>query len=429
MRATLIKPIRNGKRAKNYVMRVYRQPGERPLYVPLHVSLRETAEKRKREYLLNQEKEEAGLLPSKSIRDASKLELSIHLDEYIQHMQQRGLSSAHIKGEENRLRRIIKECGWKSPSDIKRASLEIWLCTLNGCVAKTRNGYLDSARVFASWMVKRERLAANPLAGVEKAKVKGNEAKNRRAYSHEEIARLLEVSGSRSIVYRTAVYTGLRRGELEKLEWRDLDLEPDKLSIRVRASSAKNGKETVLPLHPDLAEKLREFKPSKSRAMDKVFKGLIGRKIEPLQRDLKKAGIPYVNEKGETADFHSFRHTFITWMALQGVPIGHAMHLARHSESRLTEKVYTDAGKLPLSKVVSLLPSVDADDSPYYSPKSGKVCPAASSAVHLNKSRKKPQSADNERVVSENPSLSAPVMEGEMVRGTGFEPVTPTMSR
>ena len=429
MRATLFKPKRRGKESRHYVLRVHPRPGLKPLQIPLHVSLKENAEKRKREILLEMEKEQAGLLPPKPLREAAQQPLRQHLEQYAESMEQRGRAPAHIRGEKNRLDRIFSGCQWKTPADIKRDAFERWLCSLKHCTAKTRNDYLSTARTFANWLVKMERLAFNPLAGVEKAKVKGNESKTRRAYTREEVERLLAVSGPRAIVYRMAIGTGLRRGELMKLEWRDLDLHAEKPSVRVRATTTKNGKQAKLPLNPELAEYLRAFRPADAKPMDRVFKGLINRKIEPFHRDLKAAGIAYVDANGETADFHSFRHTFITWLVAGKASSREVMALARLSEERLLNWVYTDARHLQLEETIQMLPSLAGNDSPYYSPKSGPRRPALSKAVQKNSQKKKSQVADSESVVPDFPGLSSPVVAEEMVRGAGFEPATPTMSR
>lgn len=100
MRATLFKAKRNGKESKQYVLRVYRRPGERPVQIPLHVSLKENAEKRKREILLGMEKEEAGLTLPKHQWEAAKLNLIDHVKDYVAHMEQKGLRPMHIQGEE-----------------------------------------------------------------------------------------------------------------------------------------------------------------------------------------------------------------------------------------------------------------------------------------------------------------------------------------
>lgn len=60
----------------------------------------------------------------------------------------------------------------------------------------------------------------------------------------------------------------------------------------------------------------------------------------------------------ETADFHAFSHTFITWLILAGIPCREVMELARRSESRLTDKAYMDARQLPLPVSLLKLPVI-----------------------------------------------------------------------
>jgi integrase len=68
------------------------------------------------------------------------------------------------------------------------------------------------------------------------------------------------VSGSRGVVYLTAAFTGLRRGELLQLEWRDLHLDAERPFVNVRASISKNHKQAMLPLHSDLVAALSRLR-------------------------------------------------------------------------------------------------------------------------------------------------------------------------
>ena len=113
--------------------------------------------------------------------------------------------------------------------------------------------------------------------------------------------------------------------------------------------------------------------------MDFVFHGRIPR-MTVFRKDLKAAGIAYVDAKGEYADFHSLRKTFGTMLTLAGVPQRVVMELMRHSDMRLTAKTYTDAGMLPSDATVASLPSLNAADS---SPTTGptKFSPGTSGAV------------------------------------------------
>jgi hypothetical protein len=74
-----------------------------------------------------------------------------------------------------------------------------------------------------------------------------------------------------------------------------------------------------------------------------------------FRADLEAAGIPYVDAKGEYADFHSLRKTFGTMLTLAGVGQRTVMELMRHSDMRLTAKTYTDANMLLVSDAVALL--------------------------------------------------------------------------
>jgi len=428
MRATIFRPSRNGTKAKNWVARIYVRPGEKPKQVPLHVSMKETAQKKTRELLLNMEKEEAGLILPAHQREAAKRGLIGHLDDYLHNLEQLGRKGQYIKQREKQLLRIFRECSWKVAADIARDSFERWLCKLE-VVAKTRNDYLIAAKSFATWLLKQQRLVVNPLAGIEMAKVKGNESGDRRAYTDDELERLFAVAGPRTIVYQTAVYTGLRRKELIRLQWRDLQLEGDSPSFRARAAKAKNGKDITLPLVHELARRLSQFKPGSSRPTDYVFAGLLGMKMAPLEKDLTAAKIPLLDANEEKANFHSFRHTCATKLVRSGAPRREVMEFMRLSEDRLLDKVYTDVRHLPLVATISGLHFIDKNDAPYYAPTPVRVCPEVSVPVSLPMVAAILQKTDVEPIVPLCPRVSPSVRGGEMVRDTGFEPVTPTMSR
>jgi hypothetical protein len=59
---------------------------------------------------------------------------------------------------------------------------------------------------------------------------------------------------------------------------------------------------------------------------------------------------------GRYADFHSLRYTWGTYLQRNGVNSRVAMELMRHSDRKLTDKIYTDSNLLPLGEVVRNLP-------------------------------------------------------------------------
>ena len=79
-------------------------------------------------------------------------------------------------------------------------------------------------------------------------------------------------------------------------------------------------------------------------------------KLTAFKRDLNAAGIPFINENGERFDLHAMRKTLCTRMAIENVPTRIAMKAMRHSEERLTTKVYTDQSRLPVAAHINALP-------------------------------------------------------------------------
>ena len=67
--------------------------------------------------------------------------------------------------------------------------------------------------------------------------------------------------------------------------------------------------------------------------------------------------IPFCDEQGRYADFHSLRYSWATHLQRQGVNSRMAMELMRHSDRKLTDRLYTDVNLLPLGETVRNLPA------------------------------------------------------------------------
>ena len=300
--------------------------------------------------------ERDGLGPSKTQRDASKKELLLHLNDFLDAKEKEGKAIKYVKGVKKQLTKLFQACAWTLPKDIRRDGFEAWRGK-QSLHPKTINEYQWSLSSFVNWMLSAGRLSVNPLEHVAKVATKGAESRKRRAFTLDEVDRLRKVSGRRAVVYVTAAFTGLRRGELQKLEWRDIDLAAVNPLIRARPSTTKNGKEALLPLHANVVQLLQSVRPAAVAKGDLVFKGLIPR-MPRFHADMKAAGITPTDEQGRVADFHSLRNTFATILTLNGKPQREIMELMRHSDMRLTAKVYTDAGQLPLAQTVASLPGL-----------------------------------------------------------------------
>ncbi|MDA9961449.1 tyrosine-type recombinase/integrase [Opitutales bacterium] len=125
--------------------------------------------------------------------------------------------------------------------------------------------------------------------------------------------------------------------------------------ILARAATTKNRLDSRIPMTKELERKLLKHRPKTFRPNHPVFAKGVPR-ARTLRLDLEKAGIPYKDEMGRYADFHSLRYTWGTYLQRNGVNSRVAMELMRHSDRKLTDKIYTDSNLLPLGEVVRNLP-------------------------------------------------------------------------
>ena len=350
----------------------YRLGNDPRIYdVPLGTDKRLFAEAALRKLVEEEEMASLGIGPTKGLRDAAQRSLADHLDDFLGDLKARQRGKHYLQHTRNRLKLLFSACDWGRLSDITADAFLRWRAGQR-ISPDTLNHYLGHANSFLNWTVKNGRLTANPLRTVGKVETRGHERCVRRALTDAELAKLVQSSGKRGLPYLLAAYTGLRRGEIKKLVWDDLHLDGPHPYIEVRAATTKNKMRAVIPLVPALADGLRERFKRRAPAFPLVFRtGVPSTKM--LAKDLKACGIPVVDALGRRVDFHALRYTFATILARAGVPRRIAMELMRHSDSRLTDKVYVDTTSFPLFAEVTKL---NPPPLPLIaSQKSGKTCP------------------------------------------------------
>jgi len=159
-------------------------------------------------------------------------------------------------------------------------------------------------------------------------------------------------------LYRLALETGFRSGELRSLTRASFDLSGSEPTINVEAASAKNRKAATLPLRSDTASELRAFLANKLPTA-KVFRMPRPENVVVMLRgDLEAAGVPYADETGRVADFHSLRSTFASLLLRAGVDVRTAKELMRHSTIAMTADVYACTFRGSLGEAVKRLPDL-----------------------------------------------------------------------
>jgi integrase len=117
----------------------------------------------------------------------------------------------------------------------------------------------------------------------------------------------------------------------------------------------KNGQDARQPLPKKIAAKLKKYLKGKPANEQLWNNGCWAHELAraSLQRDMKEAGIPVEDERGHKVDFHALRTTYITFLALSGVPMQHAQRLARLSSSQIMMRHYAKIGISELDEQVN----------------------------------------------------------------------------
>jgi integrase len=214
--------------------------------------------------------------------------------------------------------RLLPTFGDMAVESITAPMIDSWVAGLDVAPA-TRTKAFVALNGIMKRALKVYGLPFNPVANVEKPPAP-TASGDIQVFAPDEIAALVEAAASEQdgAIYLTAAFTGLRRGELIALRWRDVDAEAS--TIRVRASysasglsTPKSGKVRSVPMSPNVAAALAELQERERWTGDDdlVFPGrsggfLDGRALSRrYQAALEAAGLRRLR-------FHDLRHTFGT---------------------------------------------------------------------------------------------------------------------
>ena len=150
-----------------------------------------------------------------------------------------------------------------------------------------------------------------------------SEVHRERVMTFDEEARLLAACTGRRHHLRAIIIglvdTGLRRGELLALEWRDVDLQAGLITVRGETSKTLKGR--TVGITARLKSELEQLEILKTVPDDRVFPP--GDFKRAFAAACKAAGI-------ENLRAHDLRHTAITRWVQTGLPVAEVMRLSGH---------------------------------------------------------------------------------------------------
>ena len=230
-----------------------------------------------------------------------------------------------VRGYETSLRlRALPALGGRKLSELRRSELQDLADRLlaDGVDASTIRNTLMPLRAIFRRAVARGDVAVNPTTGLELPAVRG---RRDRIASPEEAARLVEALPERDrALWATALYGGLRRGELQALRWNDVDLAKGVIRVErawdVREGEvepkSRAGRRTV-PIAAVLRDHLAEHR-QRARGSWLVFGRPDGKAFDGPTVDARAKGAWRAAEL-QSITLHEARHTFASLMIAAGV--------------------------------------------------------------------------------------------------------------
>lgn len=308
-----------------------------------------------------------GLIDNRRISENIGKTLKTHLGDFCEGLAADGRKEYYKNQTKRHIETIIEGCKFKVWSDIDGNKVKTFLAKSRGSDGygqRTYNSYLRAFKMFCVWLIREDRVVgSDPMKGHSLLK-QTEFRKKRRALTLEEIQRLLEATEAaperynmtgleRALVYRLALQTGMRAGEIKSLKKLSFDFDANPATVHVEPADTKGKRPADLILMKETANLLKEVlsdKEPKDKAFAMPHKS---NTADMLQADLAETektdengnvivkAIPYTDDSGRDIDFHALRHTFISNLALAGVHPAVAQKLARHSSIELTMKYYT----------------------------------------------------------------------------------------
>jgi len=191
----------------------------------------------------------------------------------------------------------------------------------------TVNRELELLRAILNYAVQNEWLIKNPFALIKGIISKAAEAERDRVLSFEEETRLLEVCVGRKAHLRPllicALDTAMRRGEIFKMRWKDIDFSSSE--IYIPQTNTKTEEARRVGITQRLNEELETLWNASSKNLDSTVFGITNTIKTAFKSACEDANI-------KDFRFHDCRHTATTRMISSGSPHTEVMKITGHSQ-------------------------------------------------------------------------------------------------
>ena len=233
------------------------------------------------------------------------------------------------------LKALIDHFGQRLVRSIKASDLEAYkqkrlkTPTQQGTQRKiaTVNRDLELLRAMLNFAVQNEWLIRSPFVLTKGLISKAAEAERDRILSLDEEQKLLDVCTGRRDHLKPllicALDTAMRRGEIFKMEWKDINIHTNEISIP--QSNTKTEEARTVGITPRLRDELERLWELSSKDPNSTVFGITTTVKTAFQAACIESGI-------ENFRFHDCRHTATTRMIASGSPHTEVMKITGHSQ-------------------------------------------------------------------------------------------------
>jgi len=238
---------------------------------------------------------------------------------------------------------------WVYPRLGNRKVSEIDVNTIADFVAEMNQTYSGSTvrnslkplSLMCQYAQRRGWLSVNPVSQLTRSETPKGSPRRMRILETDETQRLLSVKyeGKPSVyrlMFMTAIFAGLRKGELLNLTWADVDL----AEAILRVAPEGHGKTPAATREVALPDFLVQELAREDGLEGLVFpfqKDNVNRALETCR---EAAGIPKLDKRGQRLRFHDLRHTFASLLIGQGEDVTYVADQMGHANAATTLKVY-----------------------------------------------------------------------------------------
>lgn len=290
------------------------------------------------------------------------MELHVAYSLFLEYSEARGHSPETVssyRGDQHCLERFLRQYEIEPLVENLDARVVrrymVWMKAQNYAQASMKRK-IDSLGSFFRFLEREEIIDVSPMGKVDRIK---KEKRIPTYLSTDEIKHLLNTVEQRKVstrlrdrgIIHVLLYCGLRRSELFKLDWTDIDFKSAILKVRM----GKGKKDRIIPMNSSVQTSLWEYLQSRlpltheAVFLNRYKNRLHAHSLSPILKTLaRKAGI----HKNVTA--HVLRHSFATMLLQKGADIVSVQQLLGHNDISTTQ-IYTHTSPERLAEAVNLL--------------------------------------------------------------------------